>query len=53
VSVAVRTATDEGIASSTVTVKVEPAPCSLSTVMSPPMARAMRWLIASPRPVPP
>ena len=38
---------------STLTVNVEPAPIALSTVMSPPMACAMRWLIASPRPVPP
>ena len=35
------------------TVKVEPVPTALSTVMSPPMRRPSRRLIARPRPVPP
>ena len=34
-------------------VNVEPSPGSLSTVMSPPIIRQKRRLIASPRPVPP
>ena len=34
-------------------VKVEPCPGSLATVMSPPIMRQKRRLIASPRPVPP
>ena len=33
--------------------KRDPAPTRLSTSMRPPMASMMRWLIASPRPVPP
>ena len=39
--------------STTVMAKVEPTPCSLSTVMSPSIACAMRRLMARPRPVPP
>jgi hypothetical protein len=34
-------------------VNVEPTPGSLVTVMSPPIMRLKRWLIARPRPVPP
>ena len=34
-------------------VNVEPVPSVLSTVMSPPMMRQKRRLMASPRPVPP
>jgi len=34
-------------------VKVDPLPGSLATVIAPPMSWQNRWLMASPRPVPP
>ena len=45
--------TDERSFAGTITVKVEPTPTVLCTVISPPMRRANCWLIASPKPVPP
>ena len=41
-----------GAFSGSQSVKVEPRPTSLSTVMSPPRSRAMRRLIARPTPAP-
>ena len=44
---------DSGATAGRLTVKVEPLPASLCTVMSPPIIRANFRLIARPNPVPP